>query len=127
MLQGARRRLEGIHSEKSNFNEKAEQEVTTRDKYRVSGRYTTVRLCTCCLRKFLGPVGLLEREFNRFITKTGVETITRIPLVFLHINILSADHRKNQYFRKELKNFRELNCYNKIKVVKLMSKIKSIQ
>lgn len=32
----ARRRLMGIQGEKSNFNEKAEQEVTTRDKYRVS-------------------------------------------------------------------------------------------
>lgn len=38
-----------------------------------------------------------------------------------------TDHRKNQYFRKELKNFRELICYNKIKVIKLTSEIKSIQ
>lgn len=34
----AREHLGGIQDEKSNFNEKAEQEVTTRDKYRVSER-----------------------------------------------------------------------------------------
>ena len=101
--------LEGIHGEKSNFNEKAEQEVTMRDKYRVSGRYTAVQLCTCCLRKFFRPVGLLEREFNRFIAKTGN---TAKPLLEFrlssHIQILTlfqSDYCETQYFEKEPNNF----------------------
>lgn len=53
-------RLGGIQGEKSNFNEKAEQEVTTRDKYRVSGAtrppgYVRVACVNCWI------VALFER------------------------------------------------------------------
>ena len=116
--------LEGIHGEKSNFNEKAEQEVTMRDKYRVSGRYAA-QLCTCCLRKFLRPVGLLEREFNRFIAKTGS---TAKPLLEFRLSsriqiltLFQSDYCESQYFEKEPNNFRQLICH--YKAVKSISKI----
>jgi len=119
MLQDVSREcLGGIHGEKSNFNEKAEQEVTTRDKYHVSGRYTAARLCTCCLRKFLRPVGLLEREFNRFIAKTwDAKPLPKFRLSSC-IHVLLSQH-----FEKELKSFRKFICHDKIKIVKLTSEI----